>query len=491
MARKETIINWKMLVRVVGWLLLIEGAFMVFPLIVTLVYGESCLPFLAAIIVTLSCGVITTSCVKPKRFDMGKREGFLLTAMVWVVFSFFGMIPFMMGRPSLNFSDAFFEAMSGFTTTGATTMPDTAVISHGIHLWRSLMQWIGGMGIILFTLAVLPMLNSSGGMQMFNAEVTGITHEKLRPRVSATAKRLWLVYFLLTILLGTLYWAGPMDAFDSLCHALSTMSTGGFSTRSESLQAWDSLYVKVVTTVFMFIGGVNFALIFRASTGQFKAVWSNEVFKLYVWVIVVMFVVFDIALLLNPDVPDTVDSLTIDPLFQIVSTLSSTGYTVANFDRWGAFLLGAVIIMMFVGACAGSTSGGAKLDRVVLLWKNSRNELYRCIYPNHILSVNVNRNAVSPELINKVMVFLGLYIGIIIVGGALLTICGASLGDAYFSAFACVCNSGLDAAISHNGGAYAQISDAGKWVLSFLMLTGRLEIFTILVILTPRFWSKS
>lgn len=490
MARKESIVNWKMLVRVVGWLLLIEGAFMALPLATTLLYGEPYLPFLVAIIITLVCGILATTCVRPTRFDMGKREGFLLTAMVWVVFSLFGMIPFMLCRSPLNFSNAFFEAMSGFTTTGATTMLDTTVISHGIHLWRSLMQWIGGMGIILFTLAVLPMLNSSGGMQMFNAEVTGITHEKLRPRVSSTAKRLWLVYSLLTILLGVLYWLGPMDTFDSVCHALSTMSTGGFSTRAESLQAWDSLYVKVVTTVFMFIGGINFALIFRASTGQFKAVWSNEVFKLYVRVIIAMLVVFDVAILLNANIPNTIGSLTIDPLFQIVSTLSSTGYTVANIDSWGSFLLGAVIMMMFVGACAGSTSGGAKLDRVVLLWKNSRNELYRCIYPNHILSVNVSRNAVSPELVNKVMVFLGLYVGIIIVGGALLTICGASLGDAYFSAFACVSNSGLDAAISQNGGAYAQISDAGKWVLSFLMLTGRLEIFTILVILTPRFWRK-
>jgi trk system potassium uptake protein TrkH len=490
MARKEAIVNWKMLLRVVGWLLLIEGAFMLLPLLTTIVYKEDCMPFLCAMAVTLAVGILATACVRPVRFDMGKREGFLLTALVWVVFSLFGMIPFMMCDSPLNFSDAFFEAMSGFTTTGATTMLDTEIIGHGIHLWRSLMQWIGGMGIILFTLAVLPMLNSSGGMQMFNAEVTGITHEKLRPRVSATAKRLWLVYLLLTILLGVLYWLGPMDAFDSLCHSLSTMSTGGFSTRAESLQAWDSLYVKVVTTVFMFVGGVNFALIFRASTGQFRAVWSNEVFKLYVWVIVVMFVIFDIAIFINPEVPNTVGSLTIDPLFQIVSTLSSTGYTVADFDGWGSFLLGAVIIMMFVGACAGSTSDGAKLDRVVLLWKNSRNELYRCIYPNHILSVDVNRSAAPPEIINKVMVFLSLYIGVIIVGGALLTVCGASLSDAYFSAFACVSNSGLDAAISQNGGAYAQISDAGKWVLSFLMLTGRLEIFTVLVILTPRFWHK-
>lgn len=490
MARIFSTVNWPMLVRVVGWLLLIEAAFMIAPLAITFIYQEPFIPFLVAIIITLICGMTATTCVRPSRYDMGKREGFLLTSLVWVVFSLFGMIPFMLCRSPLGVSDAFFESMSGFTTTGATTMLNTDIISHGIHLWRSLMQWIGGMGIILFTLAVLPMLNSSGGMQMFNAEVTGITHEKLRPRVSSTAKRLWLVYFLLTAALAGLYCVGPMESFDAVCHALSTMSTGGFSTHAESLEAWDSLYIKIITTIFMFIGGVNFALIFRASTGQFRAVWANEVFRLFLGVIGVMYLVFLGALLLNPDVPTSWETLTIDPLFQIISTLSSTGYTVSRFDSWGPFLLGLVIIMMFVGACAGSTSGGAKLDRALVLWKNSRNELYRCVYPNHIMPVEVNHHIISPEIINKTMVFLGLYIGVIILGGALLTICGATLTDAYFSAFSCVSNSGLDASISQNGGCYSQINDAGKWVLSLLMLTGRLEIFTIILLFTPRFWHK-
>ena len=312
----------------------------------------------------------------------------------------------MLCSTSLSLTDAFFEAMSGFTTTGASVLADIDNLSHGIHLWRSLMQWIGGMGIILFTLAVLPMLNSSGGMQMFNAEVTGITHEKLRPRVSSTAKRLWMVYTLLTAALVVLYWIGPMNCFDSICHALSTMSTGGFSTRNEALGAWNSLYIKILTTVFMFVGGINFALIFRASTGQFRAVWRNEVFRLYVWVVLGMFLVFDIALVLNPQVPVTVEGLTIDPLFQIVWTLSSTGYAVDGILNWGPLLTGLLIVMMFVGACAGSTAGGAKLDRILLFGKNAGNELSRCIYPNHIMPVEVNHKVVSPDLVNKTLVFL-------------------------------------------------------------------------------------
>jgi trk system potassium uptake protein TrkH len=408
-----------------------------------------------------------------------------------VFFSAFGMIPFMICKTPISVSEAFFEAMSGFTTTGASVLQEIDNLSHAVHIWRSLMQWIGGMGIILFTLAVIPMLNSSGGMQMFNAEVTGITHEKLRPRVSSTAKRLWLVYILLTLSLFGLFWIGPMNCFDSICHAFSTMSTGGFSTKQESMGAWSqSLYVKIITTLFMFIGGVNFALIFKASTGDFRSVWKNETFRAYLWAILVMFVLFDITLAFNHRVPDTVESYTIDPLFQIISTMTSTGYTVANFEDWGVFILSLEFVMMFFGACAGSTSGGAKIDRGVFLLNNSRNELYRCIYPNHIMSVRVNGSTLSPELINKVMAFLWLYVMVIVVGGLILTMFGVPLIDSFFSSFSCVSNTGLGAGITGYGGSYDLIPSAGKWVLSLLMLVGRLEIFTVLVIFTPGFWKK-
>lgn len=488
MAYRFSVINWRMLMRVMGWLLLIEGAFMLVPVATALYYGEKDLQaFLYAIAITVVTGAVTTTCVRPHRFDMGKRDGFLLTAMVWVVFSFFGMIPFMLSGINISFSDAFFEAMSGFTTTGASVIDNNADLSHAVHIWRSLMQWIGGMGIILFTLAVLPMLNSSGGMQMFNAEVTGITHEKLRPRVSSTAKRLWLVYTLLTVFLCFLYWIGPMGAFDSVCHAFSTMSTGGFSTQADSIGAWNSLYIKIVTTVFMFIGGVNFALIFKLSTGQVRTVWRNETFRLYIMLIVSVFIFFDVALLLNSAVHPGLEGLTIDPLFQIVSMMSSTGYVVEGSQEWGNAIFSVTLLLMFFGACAGSTSGGAKIDRALLLWKNSRNELYRCIYPNHVLSVSSNGRTMSPELVNKVGVFLCLYVLVIIAGGIILSAMGQSVHEAFFSAFSCVSNTGL--AITDNG-SFAAISDGGKWVLSLLMLTGRLEVFTVLVLFTPTFWSK-
>ena len=481
-----------MLIRVMGWLLLIEGIFMAVPVATAIVYDEEDIyAFLWTIAVTMGCGIAATTCVRPRRFDMGKREGFLLTALGWVVFSSFGMLPFILSSLRLGVSDAFFEAMSGFTTTGASVIDGTSCnLSHAVHMWRSLMQWIGGMGIILFTLAVLPMLNSSGGMQMFNAEVTGITHEKLRPRVSSTAKRLWLVYTLLTIILCVLYWLGPMDGFDSICHALSTMSTGGFSTQAESIGAWNSLYIKIVTTIFMFIGGVNFALIFKISTGQISSAWKNETFRLYIRLILVIFAIFDLSLLLNPAIPDTWEGLTIDPLFQIVSMMSSTGYVISGSEQWGNTIFAVTLLLMFFGACAGSTSGGAKIDRALLLWKNSRNELYRCIYPNHVLSVNNNGRTMSPELVNKVGVFLCLYVLVIIAGGVILTTTGLPVNDSFFSAFSCVSNTGLGTVSADASGSFASVSDPGKWILSALMLTGRLEIFTVLVLLTPTFWRK-
>ena len=282
MFRVHSRVNFPMLLRVTGWLMMIEAAFMVFPLIATIVYQETDFyAFLVSTIITGVVGASMTTFIEPSRTEMAKREGFLLTAMIWVVFSIFGMLPFILSETPFTISDAFFEAMSGFTTTGATIMNSVEHLSHGLHLWRCLMQWIGGMGIILFTLAVIPMLNHSGGMQMFNAEVTGITHDKIRPRVSQTAKGLWLVYILLSVLLCVLLWVGPMDFFDSVCHALSTMSTGGFSTKDASVGAWNSAYIKIIMTIFMFLGGVNFGLLFKACTGAPGGLLHNDTFKMY------------------------------------------------------------------------------------------------------------------------------------------------------------------------------------------------------------------
>ena len=477
--------------RILGWLLLIEAVFLLMPAATSLYYGESdWLPFVSTSALTASVGLVLALRSRPTASHIGKRDGYLLTALVWVVFSFFGLIPFLFCSEPMTYSDAFFEAMSGFTTTGASVITSIDNMSHGVHLWRALMQWIGGMGIILFTLAVIPMLNHSGGMQMFNAEVTGITHDKISPRISQTAKSLWLIYIILTVILIALLWAGPMNLFDSICHAFGAISTGGYSSHSAGIAAWSgSVYIKLVLIVFMFLGGVNFGLIYKALHGNFTAIRQNDVFKMYVGIIAMMLGFFALSIVWQGKV-ESWQSVTIDPLFQIVSTITSTGFTVNNFESWGPFVLSLTFVMMFFGACAGSTSGGAKIDRILYLFKNADNELYRCIYPHSILSVKVNEKVVRPDLVNKVIAFLCIYMLLIVAGGMALTACGVPLVDSFFSSFSCISNTGLGAGVTGYGNSYDILPDAAKWILSLLMLIGRLEIFTVLVLLTPAFWRR-
>ncbi|MDE5725080.1 MAG: TrkH family potassium uptake protein [Duncaniella sp.] len=483
-------INFPVVLRVIGLLLVIESVFLLIPMATCFYYGEDdWRSFLLTLCLSLSCGGAMTL-IHPRSSSMGKREGFLLTALVWVFFSIFGMIPFMTASTNpLSISDAFFEAMSGFTTTGASIMTSISHLSHGAVIWRSLMQWIGGMGIILFTLAVIPMLNHSGGMQMFNAEVTGITHDKLRPRISQTAKSLWLIYITLTVLLFTLLVAGPMGVFDAINYSFSIMSTGGFSTSDEGLSLWNSDYIEVVTTFFMFIGGVSFTLIYRAVNRDFRAIWHNDVFKFYLFIIAFFYVLFVANIFLKGQAT-TLKSWTLDPLFQIVSLISSTGFEVGDFGNWGTFTIALSMFLMYFGACAGSTSGGAKLDRLIYMLKNCRNEIDRCIHPNNILTVRVNGRVIPHETVSKVTAFLCLYMFIIIVGGIVLTAMGMPLVDSFFSTFTCISNTGLASGVTGYGGSFALVPDSGKWLLAFIMLTGRLELFTVLVIFTPSFWKK-
>lgn len=481
-------INYRGVARLLACLLMFEALFMAVPLSVSLYYGErDYYAFVVSILITVVSATFILSGIERGHRDLGKREGYMLTALVWVVFSLFGMIPFMVGEVSLGFTDAYCETMSGFTTTGCSVLADVENLSHGMHMWRCLMQWIGGLGIMIFTLAVLPMLNSSGGMQMMNAELPGITKEKLSPRVSSTAKRLWLVYLMLTLLLAIFLCLGPMSVFDGLCHALSTMSTGGFSTRNDSIGAWDSWYIKLVVLVFMFIGGVNFALIYKASIGKFRTAWSDETFRTYVKVIVTVTILLIIAYVSNCH-PTFSANVIVDPLFQVVSTVTSTGYSVTDYQSWGAFVFPILLMLMFVGASAGSTSGGCKLDRVNFLLKNCVNEISKCIHPTHVYSVKINGRVQPPELVSKVIAFMWIYMGLIIAGGMMLVLLGMPMSDSLFASLSCVGNTGLGAGVTADS--FAAVPEAGKWILSFLMLVGRLEIFTVLVIFTRGFWRK-
>lgn len=487
--RNKGYINFRMLLRVIGWLLLTEACIMIIPCICGLIYSEgSWLMFLICIGITASTGFGMMS-LKPKSREMGKREAIMLTSLTWVILSLFGMLPFILIGTHESVTDAFFETMSGFTTTGATVLNSLNDVPHSILLWRCLVQWIGGLGIILFTLAIVPMLNYTGGMQLFNAEVTGITHDKLRPRVSNTAKGLWVVYIVLTIILIILLYTSDLNIFESICYGLSTMSTGGFSSSDISLHEWGDIYIKSIMTLFMFLGGVNFALLYKAAHGNFRTVVKNDVLRVYFFMILGAYLVFTMSVIINHH-EYHIEDLTINPLFQAVSILSSTGLTLPDFNDWGPIALLILVFMMIMGACAGSTSGGAKIDRFIILFKFLKNEFYRLMHPNSIRTVCINGKGTPPPVVMKTLAFLFLYILIIISGGVVLALLGLPLSDSLFCSLSAISNTGLGTDITGISGNYSLMPNLAKWLLSFLMLVGRLELFTVLIIFTPSFWKK-
>ena len=487
MKKRRYNINIPVVLRMMGWLLMIEAAFMAIPLVVGIIYGErdSVAAFTYSALITLGSGALMTFGIHPRDTDMNRREGLLLTASVWLFFSLFGMLPFLFDHALDSVTDAFFEAMSGFTTTGASVMTDVESASHGILIWRSIMNWIGGMGIILFTLAVIPMLNHQGGIQLFNAEVTGITHDKLRPRISQTAKSLWLVYVLLTVAVMTLMWLGPMDIFDAVCHSFTTVSTGGYSTKNTSIAWWNSTYLEVVITVFMFLGGINVALIYTALTGKVSALYKNGTVRWYTG-IVLLFVALCAAYQVYNGTFEHIG----DTFFTCIAAISSTGYCVTNYENWGPFVMLLLMVLMFCGSCAGSTAGGAKIDRIILLLKNTKNEFYRVLHPNSVTTVRVNSKVVPNQAVMKVIAFLCIYLMLFVVGGVIITALGLPAIDAMFASLSAISNIGLGIGVTGPEGSFSMLPDAAKWVMSCLMLVGRLELFTVLVLLSKDFWVK-
>lgn len=487
--KKRSYINLLLLLRIIGWLLLIEAAMMIVPCIIGICYSEgSAWQFSACIAITAAVGFGLKS-LKPKNRDMGQREAILLTGLTWVILSLFGMLPFLLCGTHFSITDAFFETMSGYTTTGASVLDTLEGTPHSILIWRCIAQWIGGLGIILFTLAIVPMLNTSGGIMLFNAEVTGITHDKLQPRIGNTSKGLWFVYIVLTFTLILLLLASEMNIFDAVCYGLSTMSTGGFGNSDLSIGKWDSVYIKIIMTIFMFLGGVNFSLLFGLTKGKWRRMWNNEALRCYLWIIAAGYLVFTLNILIK-GLYHNVQDFTIDPLFQSISIVSSTGLTEPDFHDWGSVSVIVLVIMMIMGACAGSTSGGAKIDRFIILIKFLRNEFYRMMHPNAIRTVVINGKGTPQPILMKTLAFLFMYIIVIGIGAIGLMLCGLPLKDGIFCSLSAVSNTGLGTDITGIHGNYSQVSDVAKWFLSFLMLTGRLELYTVLLIFTPGFWKK-
>ncbi len=439
-------------------------------------------------ILTSVVGLLTWVFTKnSERKDVGKREGYLIVTFGWILMSAFGAIPFVVHGSIPNYTDAFFETVSGFTTTGASILPRVEVLPYGLMFWRSLTHWIGGMGIIVLSIAVLPLLGI-GGMQLYQAEVAGPTKDKLHPRVRETAKRLWAIYFFLTSLEVIFLLFGNMSLLDALCHSFGSLATGGFSTRTLSVAYYNSAYIEYVILFFMFLGGTNFTLHYLALHGKIKSYIKDDEFKFYLGLIAITVISLTVYLVIANGTP--IEKTFRNVAFSILSILTSTGFATADYELWAPFASTFFLIMLLLGACAGSTSGGVKMIRYQLLIKNSLVEVKRLLHPNAIVPVRHNGKAVPNEIIAKVSAFVLTYLAIFALGSLLLAMTGLDLKSSMGSVAACMANIGPGLGQTGPAGNYSEITVFGKWLLSALMLLGRLELFTVLIIFTPYFWKK-
>ncbi len=480
--------NPKTAIRILGILLMVEGFFMWLSVPVALIYGENdALHFLLSGAITALVGFAGFFLTRRARLEVTKRDGYVIVTAGWLFFSFFGTFPFLLTGSIPGFTDAFFETMSGFTTTGATILNNIEEMSHGILFWRSLTQWLGGMGIIVLTLVILPVLGI-GGMQLFAAEVPGPVPDKLHPRIKDTAKRLWGIYVIFTVAEILLLWAGPMNLFDAVCHGLTTMASGGYSTKQASIGHWDSAYVHYVVTVFMFLAGVNFTLSYFGFHFRFRKIWKNEEFRYYLGFIIAFSLVIAVGLYLSSN--RGVEESFRTAIFQVVSIITTTGYVTNDYLLWIPGLTMLIFVLMFFGGSAGSTGGGPKIMRIVILIKNSTQELKRLIHPNAVIPVRLNKVAVDNMIVTNVLAFLAFYCVIAVSGIIIMAFLGNDFDTSIGSVVASLGNVGPSIANVGPAASYSEIAGAGKWVLSFLMLIGRLELFTVIVLISPAFWKE-
>lgn len=481
------LINIPIVMKVLSFLLVVEGLFMLSAIVFAVYFDESIYPMLISALITIFVGLpIFILTKKNDRKNVGRREGYLIVALTWVIISIFGSLPILLSGAVNNYTDAFFETISGFTTTGATILENIEGVPKNILYWRAMTHWIGGMGIIVLTVAILPFLGI-GGLQLMIAEMPGITPDKLHPRITETAKRFWGIYVILTSVEVILLWVGEMDFFDSVCHAFATMATGGFSTRNASVAAFGP-YSQYIIILFMLMAGTNFTLHYFSLHRNFKKVIQNEEFKVYFWIVLIISLFIAIGLFLSEDlIPEVAIR---DSLFTVSSILTTTGFVTADYSLWPPFLWMLIFALMFIGGSAGSTGGGIKIIRILLLIKNSVLEMKRSIHPQAIISVKYNKKSVSQQLIFNVMAFFLIYFMIFSSGMIILSMFGYDFQTSVGASIATLGNIGPGIGGVGPVDNYAFFSVPAKWLLSFLMLLGRLELFTILIVLSPAFWKR-
>ncbi len=478
--------NLRGIFNICALLVIVNGLFMLLCLPFSLYYGEGDhISILISAGICLVVGLLVWIATKRKaHFDISKRDGYLIVTMSWLTLSLTGALPYYISGMIPDYTSAFFETMSGYTTTGASVLNDIEACPKGLLFWRSLTHWIGGMGIIVLTLAILPILGI-GGMQLFAAESPGPSAQKLHPRIRETAKRLWLIYVILTLVETVLLMFGDMGFYDALNHSMSTMSTGGFSTKNASMAAFNA-YDQYIVILFMFIAGTNFIVTYYALKFNWSKVWENEEFKTYALITLIFMAVVGTVVVLVQDT--SVEQSIRDAMFQVVAILTTTGFVTADYTAWTPFVTVLFLCLMFFGGSAGSTSGAVKVVRQIVLFKNSAMEFKRLLHPKAIFPVRLNGKAIQQDIVFNVLAFFLTYLLLFVLGAVIMAFLGMDFDSAIGASAASIGNIGPGLGSVGPVSNFADVPQIGKWVLSVLMLMGRLEIFTVLILFTPYFW---
>jgi trk system potassium uptake protein TrkH len=477
--------------RILGLLLMLFSFTLVPPIVVSSLYADGEMqPFVIALLVTFITGVACWFPVRRMRAELRVRDGFVVVVMFWTVLGLFGSLPFQLASQlEISLTDSVFESISGLTTTGATVISGIDALPRSILYYRQQLQWLGGMGIIVLAVAILPMLGI-GGMQLYRAETPGpMKDNKLTPRITETAKALWYIYLTLTITCGVAYWLAGMSGFDAVAHAFSTVAIGGFSTHDLSMGQFNNQpLVEMVAIIFMFLSGINFALHFLAwrARGARPYLFDTE-FRVYAYLLLATSLLTAVYLYFT-ETFTTLESAVLRGFFQAVSIGTTTGYTVAEYHTWPGILPIMLLLTSFIGGCAGSTGGGMKVIRVVMLVKQGAREILRLVHPNALIPVRVGNKALSDRVMEAVWGFFALYVVCFCVMSLILVATGLDFVTAFSAIAACMNN--LGPGLGDVGSNYTSVNGVAKWVLCFAMLLGRLEIFTLLVLLTPAFWRK-
>ncbi len=477
--------------RIIGLLLVIFSITQLPPVIVSLIYNDGALnAFLATFFVTIATGTFLWLPVYKSRKELRLRDGFIVVVAFWTVLGLFGSLPLILSEHvTISITDSIFESISGLTTTGATVITNIESLPKSILYYRQQLQWLGGMGIVVLAVAIMPMLGI-GGMQLYRAETPGpMKDSKLTPRLTETAKALWYIYLTLTILCALGYWAAGMTVFDAIAHSFSTVSIGGFSTHDNSMAYFiDKPLIEVTAIIFMFISGINFALHFTSwRSRSIKAYLMDAEFKTYLSLMLITIVIATSYLFYKNHFPTTNQTI-LSSVFQVVSIGTTTGFTTAEYHLWPGFLPVMLLFLSFVGGCAGSTGGGMKVIRFLLLFKQGKREIMRVIHPNAMLTIKIGGKPLQTRVIESVWGFFSVYVAIFSIMLLMLMALGLDQVTAFSAVAACLNN--LGPGLNEVGLNYASLDDGAKWILCFAMLLGRLEIFTLLVLLTPAFWKR-